>query len=85
MLKGTIGVFGMLSVLAICAHPFLQLGTQYLLYKLAAFLAAVAAPPTLCKLIDGLGTIFGLVLGMTGACGLLLLISILSFVAAVTP
>ena len=85
MLKGTIGVFGMLSVLAICLHPFLQLGTQYLLYKLAAFLAAAAAPPALCKLIDGLGTIFGLVLGMTGACGLLLLISILSFVAAVTP
>ena len=85
MLKGTVGVFGMLSVLAMCAQPFLQLGTQYLLYKLAAFLAAVAAPPALCKLIDGLGTIFGLVLGMTGACGLLLLISILSFVAAVTP
>jgi len=85
MLKGTMGVFGMLAVLAICIHPFLQLGTQYLLYKLAAFLAAVAAPPALCKLIDGLGSVFGLVLGMTGACGLLLLVSLLSFVAAVTP
>ena len=85
MLKGTMGSFGMLSVLAICVHPFLQLGTQYLLYKLAAFLAAVAAPPALCKLIDGLASIFGLVLGMTGACGLLLLVSILSFVAVVTP
>ena len=85
MLKGTMGVFGMLAVLAICVHPFLQLGTQYLLYKLAAFLAAVAAPPAICKLIDGLGSVFGLVLGMTGACGLLLLVSILSFVAAVTP
>ena len=85
MLKGTVGVFGMLAVLALCMHPFLQIGIQYLLYKLAAFLAAVAAPPALCKLIDGLGTTFGLVLGMTGACGLLLLISILSFIAAVTP
>jgi len=85
MLRGTMGVFGMLAVLAMCVHPFLQLGAQYLLYKLAAFLAAVAAPPALCKLIDGLGTVFGLVLGMTGACGLLLLVSILSFVAAVTP
>lgn len=85
MLKGTMGIFGMLAVLAMCIHPFLQLGTQYLLYKLAAFLAAVAAPPALCKLIDGLGSVFGLVLGMTGACGMLLLVSILSFVAAVTP
>lgn len=85
ILKGTVGVFGMLAVLAICIQPFLQLGTQYLLYKLAAFLAAMAAPPALCKLIDGLGTTFGLVLGMTGACGVLLLVSIVSFVTAVTP
>lgn len=85
LLKGTIGIFGMLAVLAICAHPFLQLGIQYLLYKLAAFLAATAAPPALCKLIDGLGGTFGLILGMTGACAMLLLVSILSSVAAVTP
>ncbi|MCI8971109.1 MAG: stage III sporulation protein AE, partial [Oscillibacter sp.] len=40
MLKNTIGVFGMLAILAACAYPFLQLGVQYLLYKLSAFLAA---------------------------------------------
>ena len=74
---------GMLAVLAVCIHPFLQLGIQYLLYKLAAFLAAVSAPESLCKLIDGLGGTFGLLLGMTGACALLLLVSILSSVAAV--
>ena len=84
MLKGTVGVFGMLAVLAICIQPFLQLGIQYLLYKLAAFLAATAAPEGLCKLIDGLGGTFGLLLGMTGACAMLLLVSVLSSVAAVT-
>lgn len=84
MLKGTVGVFGMLAVVAICAGPFLQLGVQYLLYKLAAFLAATAAPAALCRLIDGLGSTFGLVLGMTGACALLVLVSVLSSVAAVT-
>lgn len=85
MLKNTIGVFGMLAILAACAYPFLQLGIQYLLYKLTAFLAAVAGPPGLYKLIDGLGGAFGLVLGMTGSCALLLLISVLSSVAAVVP
>ena len=84
MLKGTVGVFGMLAVVAICAGPFLQLGVQYLLYKLAAFLAATAAPAALCRLIDGLGSTFGLVLGMTGTCALLVLVSVLSSVAAVT-
>ena len=51
----------------------------------AAFLAAAVGAPELCKLIDGLGGAFGLVLGMTGSCALLLLVSVLSSVAAVTP
>ena len=85
MLKNTIGLVGMLAILAACAYPFLQLGVQYLLYKLTAFLAAAIGAPGLCKLIDGLGGAFGLVLGMTGACALLLLVSVLSSVAAVTP
>ena len=85
LLKNTIGVFGMLAILATCAYPFLQLGIQYLLYKMTAFLAAAVGSPGLCKLIDGLGGAFGLVLGMTGSCALLLLISVLSSVAAVVP
>lgn len=85
MLKNTIGVFGMLGILAACVHPFLQLGVQYLLYKLTAFLASTVGAPSLCKLIDGLGGAFGLVLGMTGSCAFLLFISVLSSVAAVTP
>ena len=85
MLKNTIGIFGMLAVLAACAYPFLQLGVQYLLYKLSAFLAAAVGPPGLSKLIGGLGGAFGLVLGMTGAAALLLLVSILASVGAVMP
>ncbi len=85
MLSSTIGVFGTLAILAACAYPFLQLGVQYLLYKLTAFLATTVGAPSLCKLIDGLGGAFGLVLGMTGSCALLLLISVLASVAAVTP
>jgi stage III sporulation protein AE len=85
MLKNTIGVFGTLAILGACVYPFLQLGVQYLLYKLTAFLAGALGAPGLCRLIDGLGGAFGLVLGMTGGCALLLLVSVLSAVAAVTP
>ena len=85
MLRGTIGAFGTLAVLAGCAYPFLQLGVQYLLYKLTAFLAGAVGAPELCRLIDGLGGAFGLILGMTGSCALLLLVSILASVGAVTP
>ena len=85
MLRGTLGVGGMVAILAAVAYPFLQLGMQYLVYKLTAFFSAAVGPSGLCKLIDGLGGAFGLVLGMTGACALLLLISVLAFVGTVMP
>ena len=53
--------------------------------KLTAYLASVVGAPGLCKLIDGLGGAFGLILGMTGGCALLLLISVLASVGAVMP
>ena len=85
LLKNTIGIFGMLGILCVCALPFLRLGIQYLLYKAVAFLSAVVGVESLQKLIGGLGGAFGLVLGMTGASALLLLVSVLSSVAAVMP
>lgn len=83
LLKNTIGLAGTLAILAACAYPFLQLGVQYLLYKLTAFFACTVGPPELCRLIGGLGGAFGLILGMTGACALLLLVAVLSSVGAV--
>ena len=85
MLRGVIGVAGMLAILAACACPFAQLAVQYLLYKLVGLCAAVAGSPALSKLVAGLGGAFGLVLGMTGACALALFLSVLSFVGVVMP
>lgn len=85
MLKGAIGIFGMLAVLSICLTPFLTMAVQYLLYKGAAFLAGTVTEGPLAGLIDALGTSFGLMLGMTGSCALLLLISITSAVSVVIP
>ncbi len=83
ILKSAIGVFGMLGVLAICLTPFLHLAVQYLLYKLTAFLASTVGSESLVELIDSLGSAFGLLLGMTGTCALLLLISVASSVSVV--
>lgn len=82
-LKNTIGIAGMLAVLALCLVPFMKLAVQYLLYKVTAFLAGTIGPPALVELIDALGSAFGLVLGMTGACATLLLISITTSVMVV--
>ena len=74
----------MLGVPALCVVPFLRIGIQYLLYKLTDFFAAAIGDSELCGLIGGLGSAFGLLLGMVGSCALVLLISILASVAAVT-
>ena len=84
-LKNSIGVFGVLAVLGTCAVPFLRLGIQYLLYKLAAFAAGTVSSPPLAKLVDRLGSAFGLILGMVGSCALLLTVAVLSSLLAVTP
>lgn len=84
ILKNAVGVFGMLVVLGMCVAPFLQLGIHYLVYKLTAALSATVSAGRVAGLIDQIGGAFGLVLGMTGACALLLLISMVSAVTAAT-
>mgnify|MGYP005820557143 CR=1 FL=1 len=83
-LRGTVGAAGMLVVLAICLVPFLQLALHYLTYKGAAALTGTVASSGLSKLMDRIGGAFGLILGMTGSCALMLLFSIVSAVTAVT-
>lgn len=83
-LKGTVGAAGLLVVLAICLTPFLHLGLQYLVYRGAAALCALVAQPKLSGLIDAIGSAFGLVLGMTGAGALILLVSLVSAIGAVS-
>lgn len=83
LLKNTVGLFGMLAVLALCIVPFVHLGIHYLTYKFSAALAATLADSRLSELIGGIGTAFGLILGMTGACALLLLVSMVSALTGV--
>ena len=85
ILRSSVGVVGMLVVLAICMTPFLRLALQYLVYKGIAALCAMVAQPRLSQLIDAIGSAFGIVLGMTGAGALVLLVSLVSAVKAVIP
>lgn len=85
VLRGTVGAVGMVVVLAICLTPFLRLCVQYVVYKVTGALCAAVAQPRLCQLIDAIGGAFGLVLGMTGAGALILLVSLVSAVGAVSP
>lgn len=85
ILKNAVGIFGLLTVLSICAAPFLELGVHYLVYKLSSALASTVADGPTADLIGEIGDAFGLILGMTGACALLLLVSIVSAVSVMGP
>lgn len=78
MLRAGIGVFGMLVVLAVCVTPFLVLGIHYLIYKAVAALGSGIADSRMRDLISGIGTAFGMVLGLVG-CGAIMLFFALVF------
>lgn len=84
ILRSTVGVFGMVTILGICLVPVLQLLVHYLLYKLVAALASSMGQSRVCGLVEQIGGAFGLIMGMTGACALLLLVSLVSSVSAVS-
>ena len=85
ILRNAIGIFGMLVVLAICLVPFLHLGAHYITYKItAALTATVSSDGRVTGLIDTIGSAFGLVMGMTGACAMVLAIAMISAISAVS-
>ena len=84
ILRSSVGVFGMISVLGICLVPFLRLGIYYLAYKAAAALSAMLGNSAAANLIESLSGAFGMILAMVGACALMLLISLVSSVMVVT-
>lgn len=83
LLKSSIGVFGMIAVLAICLLPFLRIGIQYLLLKVTAAVSGTVGLSSHVKLLKQCSTAMGYLLAMCGSCGLLLLISSVCFMKAV--
>lgn len=84
VLKGTVGVFGAVTILSLCLLPLLRIAVHYLMYKLVAAVSGAVGPPRICALVEQIGGAFGLMLGMTGACGLLMLVALVSSITAVS-
>ena len=84
VLRNAIGVFGAIAVIAICIAPFLRLSIHYIMYKIAAAVSSTIGDEKIIGLIDNLASAFGIVLGMTASCALLLFISLISTISAVT-
>lgn len=85
ILRNGIGAFGMIAVLAVCAVPYLTLGSHYLVYRIAGGAVAALGDKRFGGVVSGLGDVFGILLGMVGSVSVMLFVSVVSLMRTVTP
>ncbi len=83
ILKNSVGVFGMLAVIAICIVPFLRVGIQYLMLKVVSAVSGTVGLDAHVKLVKSFSEAMGYLLGMCGAYVLMMLISSVCFLKVV--
>lgn len=79
VVKNTVGIGGMLVVIAVTILPFLRIGLQYLVLKLTAAVCSLFSDKSITDLVDGFSGAMGFLLGTTGAVCLIFLISLVCF------
>lgn len=84
VMKGAAGVYGLLVFFAVWIVPFLRIGIQYLMLKCVGAFCTGFELKRPAALIDDFSTAFGILLGMTGTVLILLLVSTVCFMKAVT-
>ncbi|MGM9521649.1 MAG: hypothetical protein ACI3VB_04140 [Oscillospiraceae bacterium] len=84
VLKSAVGVFGMLVVISVCAVPFLRLAVNSIMFRAAAALSETVSDSTLSGLMDSVSTAYGMALGLVGTEAVMLLVSVISVLKAVT-
>lgn len=76
------GIYGIVTVLALFAAPFVRLGVQYLMLKAAAALGETIGGAA-ARTVEGFARVLGLMLAMTGTQTVLLLVSCVCFLKGV--
>lgn len=84
LMKNAAGIYGILAVLALFLHPFMQIGLHYLVLKLTGGIASVFGTSRMITIIDVLGNAMALLLAMTGASCIMVLISTVCFMKGVS-
>ena len=85
LLRASIGVYGMLAVLAALLTPLARLALRCLAFRAAAAVCAGIAGERLTKLIGRLGTAYALLLGLVCTAAGAELLAIISLIRTVTP
>ena len=83
LLRGAIGVYGMLITLAAVCLPVLRLALRWMLFRMAAAVCAGVAGERQGTLIARLGTVYGLLLGLVAVAAAAEFLSIISLIRTV--
>lgn len=84
LLRNGIGVIGLFFALAVCAAPYLTLGSHYLVYQIVGGAAASFGESKIGGVIKDLGTVYGFLLGMVGVATVILFVSVITLMKTVT-
>ena len=76
LIRNSIGVYGLLAVLAVVLVPFLRIGIWHLSLRLTAAAAGVTASGQLVRMLDAAAEAMAMLLAMTGTSALLTIISV---------
>ena len=82
LIRGGLGIFGLLGVLAVTVTPFLRTGAACLLLKLTAAAAALTGEKSLSDLIGAMGAALGLLTALTAAAAAVLFVAVVCFLRA---
>lgn len=83
IMKNAAGVYGVLTMIALCIIPFLRIGVQYILLKLTSAVCSVFGTKSPVKLIGNFTGAMGILLAMTGSVCLLHLVSTVCFMKGI--
>ncbi len=83
VLRSAAGVYGILTIIALCLSPFLKIGIQYLLLKTVSALCTAFDKGRSSGLLGDFSTVMGMMLAMIGTQSVLILISTVCFMKGV--
>ena len=76
ILKNAVGVVGVIVILGICVMPIIKIGILSIIYSLASAVIQPVADEKIVKLLDEMGGVFKLLLGILCALSVLLIIGV---------
>ena len=83
LMKNSVGIYGLLTVIALWIEPFLQIGVQYLLLKLTGGVCSAFGPKETSGLVQAFTGAMGFVLAMIGSICVMILVSTVCFMRGV--